>query len=1133
MGSLIRSLRCGWGLALLFAGLVGSPTGMAQSQSPPAQPAQQQSAPQQPAARNFRIVVIPRAGPRGERQSAAVQKAVQRFANGLGWTIETIQFTDALARSAALQATGEQRYDLSIELISPKFGVAFGRPGPPAIFPLASANELTAADASAFPLGISILPRDRFAMNIDIGARLQILRNYLRSRLIRRVAVIYENNDFGQAAERGFRQNEETERGTPYIAATFESPSGAETQDRKVRLASAVAEVLAFRPEAIGIFASAEGIRQVRDQIATNGVAAAALLAITDPRDGDEASGTPNQEKPTNDLAFVSVVQPPPADTAGTKECEVSPNDGEGPALAYDTIQFVASVRKQEASAANDFRSSLAAAMRDSAQFRGACTGMTLRDLHNVAQPVMYESTAGEVRPAALQLSAPDALLYRARLIQRVYGYMPILILVLFAVWAGLASAIERARHSRTRVATSILLRFTILSGAYLFLAQNGVIWWDSILSAVGIAIGLEAVAMAKLFETKSGVSVGVGSLYRTLLMRLDQWLAVRRYKDPNAARNVLASSNPLATLDQSARFMLAELPNPEEHRLLERTLEQQLAEQTTVDGKRKVIAQLLLEKTRWTALADQGLVPPWARDTNRISDPEIAIRAGVDFCELRLITADDLDRYIRRQLVGARASLLPSYELMLAESQQEASERQRLSARMRFIITMFGAEFRPEDLAEAVAAMKAAGPAPVPPAKSETLPAAAPLKLVRAELENIRCFISRTLDFSNDGQPRPWTMLLGDNACGKTTILRCIAMALCDQSSATALMQDLPGELLRQGTDKGTIYLELRAPDQPDQKIWSRITLTRRSPATIELQQSTSGWFPRDRLFVCGYGALRSGFGSNSPIGYVTADAMRTLFKPEASLQNPELALRRIKDAGEDLDRVCRELETVLLLEENSTKFGPSGVSISGPWGQFVPVGAIGDGYLATLAWLADLFGWAFFFRTGFASGDVSGIVIIDEIEKHLHPRWQRKIVRALHRQLPNVQFIASTHSPLCAGGLADLEAGQGSMYRFWMTSGAAEGEPLDPFCGWTYDQIMTSSAFQLESVRDVSTQEIVEGLQKAHDEGDEDKATQMSQALQARSIVAFTDERDRQLRERLVRTLEALERTGRSPQP
>ena len=45
--------------------------------------------------------------------------------------------------------------------------------------------------------------------------------------------------------------------------------------------------------------------------------------------------------------------------------------------------------------------------------------------------------------------------------------------------------------------------------------------------------------------------------------------------------------------------------------------------------------------------------------------------------------------------------------------------------------------------------------------------------------------------------------------------------------------------------------------------------------------------------------------------------------------------------------------------------------------------------------------------------------MVLLDEIEVHLHPRWQIGIVEALRHAFPRVRFIASTHSPLCLHGL------------------------------------------------------------------------------------------------------------------
>src|SRR5690606_15426040 len=50
-------------------------------------------------------------------------------------------------------------------------------------------------------------------------------------------------------------------------------------------------------------------------------------------------------------------------------------------------------------------------------------------------------------------------------------------------------------------------------------------------------------------------------------------------------------------------------------------------------------------------------------------------------------------------------------------------------------------------------------------------------------------------------------------------------------------------------------------------------------------------------------------------------------------------------------------------------------------------------------------------------------GVVLIDELDVHLHPRWQRRIVNGLKAAFPCVQFIASSHSPQVLGELQPEE--------------------------------------------------------------------------------------------------------------
>jgi predicted ATP-binding protein involved in virulence len=49
-------------------------------------------------------------------------------------------------------------------------------------------------------------------------------------------------------------------------------------------------------------------------------------------------------------------------------------------------------------------------------------------------------------------------------------------------------------------------------------------------------------------------------------------------------------------------------------------------------------------------------------------------------------------------------------------------------------------------------------------------------------------------------------------------------------------------------------------------------------------------------------------------------------------------------------------------------------------------------------------------------------GIVLIDEVDLHLHPKWQRSLIRQLNETFPNCQFVLTTHSPLVISDAKDV---------------------------------------------------------------------------------------------------------------
>lgn len=93
---------------------------------------------------------------------------------------------------------------------------------------------------------------------------------------------------------------------------------------------------------------------------------------------------------------------------------------------------------------------------------------------------------------------------------------------------------------------------------------------------------------------------------------------------------------------------------------------------------------------------------------------------------------------------------------------------------------------------------------------------------------------------------------------------------------------------------------------------------------------------------------------------------------------------------------------------------------------GRLLPFRMLSDGYRNVIGMVADIaFRMAVLnpFLEENAAEETPGIVLIDELDLHLHPKWQRNIVDDLKKAFPKIQFIATTHSPFI---IQSLEQGE-----------------------------------------------------------------------------------------------------------
>jgi hypothetical protein len=356
----------------------------------------------------------------------------------------------------------------------------------------------------------------------------------------------------------------------------------------------------------------------------------------------------------------------------------------------------------------------------------------------------------------------------------------------------------------------------------------------------------------------------------------------------------------------------------------------------------------------------------------------------------------------------------------------------------------------------------------------TESSPAGEPvrgrLRVRRLVLENVRCFESLDLPVA-DGTG--WITILGDNAAGKSTELRSLALGLCHETDAAALMRELPGSMVREGAASGTIRIELH--DAEDDRPLSIVTRLRRDESTGEeiLRKETDPTpFPWNKLFVCGYGTNRSRQAHAGFETYTVRDAVRTLFDDAASLQNPELVLlRQSPDLRQEIEHKVLQ---ILMLDASGYEvtYPKAGPVIEGPWGRQA-LRVLSDGYRSTMQWVLDFIGWGVYAGRFNGGRELGGILLIDELEQHLHPVWQRHIVDRLRRQFPATQIFATTHTPLLAAASADFEDALVCRLKAHL-----DGPPelviieRQELAGLRADQVLTSEAFGLVTSRSLGSE-------------------------------------------------------------
>lgn len=317
-------------------------------------------------------------------------------------------------------------------------------------------------------------------------------------------------------------------------------------------------------------------------------------------------------------------------------------------------------------------------------------------------------------------------------------------------------------------------------------------------------------------------------------------------------------------------------------------------------------------------------------------------------------------------------------------------------------------------------------------------VPPAPPARILRiAELSHVRLFRETPLVDVPFAQPSgdngQWIVIVGENGVGKTTLLRTIALVLASPAVASKLLDErLP--MIRNGAE-GRIAIEIGTGILD-------VTL-KRGERTEQVEAATPPGMVRP--WVVGYGVRRGNARGEKdreaevgPIG-----ELHTLFDRPASLHN---AVQWLKDLDADVLReqrktprgsnappgpregVWRAVEQALraLLGVTKVEVDEGGlVFVEHPQFDRVRLDALSDGYLTTAGWVIDMIArWIDrqYELDELVGADVlrrmTGFVLLDEIDLHLHPMWQMRIIEDVRRLFPRLSFVVTTHNPLTLQG-------------------------------------------------------------------------------------------------------------------
>lgn len=338
--------------------------------------------------------------------------------------------------------------------------------------------------------------------------------------------------------------------------------------------------------------------------------------------------------------------------------------------------------------------------------------------------------------------------------------------------------------------------------------------------------------------------------------------------------------------------------------------------------------------------------------------------------------------------------------------------------------------------------------------------------------IENFKSIKKLTLDFDKIGvnnsdqlqaimtessvETEGWLMLLGENGVGKSSVLQAITLCMAGQKYLNEL-GFYSSHILNHDASTGSVRIIFEGALAP-----AMLTFKKGKNQPLKSSHQT----PPTNILA--YGSTRLTNENLRTEDYKFHIAGKNLFDPTIGLSEIDnwlvplpakqfnivaIGIKQLVGKGNE-DQLVKKGGKIYLVnrdKEEST------------------IQELSDGYKYTIALAIDIMKKLIGENSSFHVSE--GIVLIDEIGNHLHPSWKMRVVSQLKKVFPKIQFIVTTHDPLCLKGLS---AGEIIVFKKDLKGKVHVNSDVPDPSALRADQILSSDLFGLNSTVDPEVEDL-----------------------------------------------------------